>query len=961
MARRKGGPTRNPAVRNEPRSVGTARARDPLAREVKLLGSLLGQVIAEQEGADLLELVERVRRATIALRDGEDPAARADLDGALEGIDLDRAASLARGFSLYFQLVNLAQERQETRGRRRGADRGQTPEDGTLGGAVAQLRRWGWSSDRIDGLVGRLSIAPVLTAHPTEARRRTLLVALRRIEGLLASLADAGLPADEDRDLRRRLREEISLLWRTGQVRAAPPTPLDEVRAAMTFFDQSLFETTPRVYRALDRALDPSGSGRAAGAAGAAADSGRTGTRPPRVPAFLHWGSWIGADRDGNPNVTAELIDRVLAVQADHVLRGYEAVATRLGWTLAAQFPAGRLDGPLAARLARDDEQLSEWARELRSRFGDEPLRRRLGAIAERLRRTRAHLTEQPAPLAGRYAGPEELVAELAEVQAALVAAGLPRVAWGAVQDFRWQVETFGFHLAELEVRQHAAVHDAALEALARRPPDLERELVPGVVAGEVLATFRAMAAAQHRFGERACRRYVISFTRSAADVAVVLRLAELAGRPDPPAILSGGFGPGVPELDVVPLFETADALLSTGAVLEAILADPAYREHLAARGDRQEVMLGYSDSNKESGFLAASWMLYRAAEELATVARRRGVVLTLFHGRGGAIGRGGGPTNRAIRAQPPGSVDGRFKMTEQGEVIAAHYASRSLAERQLEQLTSAVLLASTPEHDAAAAAAAATGRPVLDELAAEARAAYRALVWEEPAFAAYFRAATPIAELAGLPLGSRPAARGRGPAGLPEAGQRDAGRPGEALEELRAIPWVFAWSQSRVNLPGWYGLGAALDAYRARHGEAGIERLARLYRDWPFLGSVLDNAELVLAKVDLAVGRRYAALAAGALGPEADRLWGRIEEEHRRSVELLCRVTGRARLLEGSPALQRSLHLRSPYVDALSELQVRLLARLRGLAPDDPDRERLGRLVQLTVSGVAAGLQNTG
>ena len=397
--------------------------------------------------------------------------------------------------------------------------------------------------------------------------------------------------------------------------------------------------------------------------------------------------------------------------------------------------------------------------------------------------------------------------------------------------------------------------------------------------------------------------------------------------------------------LDLVPLFESSEPLQQAGAILGALLDDPSYREGLAARGDRQEVMLGYSDSNKESGSLSAAWMLHQAQSALVEAATARGVTLTLFHGRGGALGRGGGPTNRAILGQAPGSVDARLKLTEQGEVIAANYADPTIARRHLEQMTGAILQASAPEHDARLERALAVGGPIVDELAATARVAYRSLVHDDPGFASFFRDITPIRELSDLRLGSRPAARGR----------RD---EAPTIDSLRAIPWTFAWSQARINLPGWYGLGHALEAYRTVHGEDGMDALARLVRDWPFLSSLFDNAEMSLAKADMGVARLYAALATGA-GDE--RRWDAIETEFRRTVALLARITGRQRLLDGSPVLQRSVALRNPYVDSLSELQVRLLARLRAMSPDDPERERVLRLVQLTVNGVAAGLQSTG
>jgi phosphoenolpyruvate carboxylase len=914
--------------RAEPSGIGSAGARDPLAREVRLLGALLGQVIIEQAGLEDYDAVERIRRRAIALRKADDPLERERQTADLDALELGRTETVIEAFSLYFQLVNLAEARGRVRTLRR---RERAARDGLLDDSVAEavhrLRASGVDEAGLDAAFERLRISPVLTAHPTEARRRTTLVALRRCARLLERLDDARLTPSEDREIRRRLREEITILWRTSDLRAIAPEPLDEVRTAMAIFDATLFTLVPRLYRSADAALDAP-RGRAI----------RTGERPPRVPAFLRYGSWIGGDRDGNPFVTAELTERALRIQADHVLHGLEAVALRLMQTESvATGGAYGVPRALVTRLGRDAEELPETDRQLRRRFPDEPYRQRFGFIAERLRRTRVALTDDNGPRAGHYDDPAALDAELAEIQVALVEDGLPRLAWGEVAELRWQLATFGFHLASLEIRQHRDVHRAAL-ATVRDGGDETAEVSTGVSTAEVLATFRAIAAAQARFGVDACRRVIVSFTSGPQDVLDVLELARHATAPDGAS----------PVLDVVPLFESSGALHAAGPILDALLAEPAYRAHLATRGDRQEVMLGYSDSNKESGFLAAAWMLHGAQAALVDVATRHGVELTLFHGRGGAIGRGGGPANRAIIGSAPGAVDGRLKLTEQGEVIFANYGDPAIARRHLEQLTGAVLLASTADHDRRAAAALRDGGPILDELAASARTAYRALVHDDPGFAAFFRDITPIAELSDLRLGSRPAARGRTRAEAPPP-----------IDALRAIPWTFAWSQSRIGLPGWYGLGSALEAYRAAHGEAGLAEIGRLYRSWPFLSSVLDNAETILATADMGVARRYASLLGGDDGHA--RRWAAIEAEYHRTVGLLLTVTGRERLLDGAPVLQRSVALRNPYVDALSELQVRLLARLRGMAPDDPERPRVLRLVQLTVNGVAAGLQTTG
>ena len=940
----------NPAVRAEPAGIGTAGARDPLAREVKLLGALLGQVIAEQAGEPLLARIEAIRERAKANRRaaaGTEPQAVVE---DLDQLDLATIESIIRAFGLYFQVINVAEERDRVRSlrRRERAGRG-APLENSLAAAIDRLVAEGTSPATLMELIAGLSVVPVLTAHPTEARRRTLLLALRRVARLVDQLDDPRLTPSEDTGLRRRLREEVTLLWRTAELRSIAPSPLDEVRSAMVFFDETLFRVTPVVIRALDGALDRAGQrpvGLRSGSMPAASvrlasDSGQTGTRPAAVDTFLHWGSWIGADRDGNPNVTAELTAQAARIHADHVLRGHEAVVTRLMQTIAPVVPDRRLDRRIAGRLLDDEEELPELMRQLDRRFGDEPYRRRLGAIAERLRRTRSALIGATAPLSGRYRDAGQLSVELDELADALVADGLERVAYGDLQDLRWQVQTFGFHLAGLEVRQHSEVQSAALAALrAARTAPLDG---PGPAALELLASLRAVAEIQRRFGADAAGRWIVSFTRGPQDVLDVLELAELAGLDDPGAERTAGFVAARPELDIVPLLESADALRHAGSILEALVADSGYRAHLATRGNRQEVMLGYSDSNKESGFVAANWLLYRAQGELVRAARTHGLELTLFHGRGGAIGRGGGPAARAILAQAAGSIAGRLKLTEQGEVIAANYANQTIARRHLEELAGATLLASAEAHAGRHAAAESDGGPIMDELAQSSEEAYRALV-DKPGFAQFFRRVTPIEELAGMRLGSRPARR--------------PGTEVSPIGSLRAIPWVFAWSQVRLGLPGWFGLGSALEAFGRRHAETGFDRLARLYRAWPFFGSILDNAELALARVDLPTARAYHGLDAG---PAAGQAWSAIEAEYERAVRHLNRVTGRAHLLDGLPAIQRSLSVRAPYLDPLAEIQVHLLARLRRMSADDPALESVRRLVQLSVNAIAAGLQATG
>ncbi len=903
---------------------------DPLTLEIARLGRLLGEVVEEQAGADLRWLVARTRRRAVRARAG-DAAARRALERELDALGDATAEVVIRAFLLHFRLANLAEQRYRVRIlQQRGRRARPGDADDTLAGVIRTLRAKGRFPTVAAGaaaVIRDLRIHPVLTAHPTEARRRTALMALGRVARILEARDDPRLPATAARALDDRLREELVILWRTAEVRSDVPVPLDEVRTALVFFDATLYSLVPAFQRALEAA---------------------TGLDPVALPAVLHLGSWIGSDRDGHPGVTAEVTEHAARIQADHVLRGHEAVATRLMQTIAVVVPPELLDRALAARLIDDADSLPDLDATLRRRFPDEPYRRRFGAIAERLRRTRYHLTGAPGPTTGRYADAADLMTELLEIQRSLAAAGLGRVASGSVQDFCWQVQTFGFHLAELEVRQHADVHRAAVATLraAADPGEPagtapEAEIAPGVTATDVLETFRSIARIRARFGARAAGRVVVSFTEHVSDVTDVLELAEAA------------IGPAAADLDIVPLFESAASLHAADQVLEPILANQRYRAHLRARGDRQEVMLGYSDSNKESGFVAANWLLHRAQAALASVADRHGIELTLFHGRGGTVGRGGGRLDRAILGQPPGTVRGRLKVTEQGEVVAARYGDPSIALRHLELLAGAVIMAGASDAaDVSARTGASDGVTVataklMDHLGDASAVAYRALVYDDPGFAGFFRRVTPIDVLSDMRLGSRPASRGARPTA-----------EDDGIELLRAIPWGFAWAQARIELPGWYGLGAAIEAVTQDEGPSAVGRLGALYRTWPYLTAVIDHAELALARSDLAVARRYASLAT-ELGD--DLRWAAIEQEHERSVRGVLAITGRSRLLDTTPAIARAIALRNPDIDTLSELQVGRLARLRALPADAAGRPELERLVRLTVSGVAAGLQVTG
>jgi phosphoenolpyruvate carboxylase len=899
-----------------------------MRRDVRLLGDILGEIIRDSAGPGLLADVEQLRRAVIEARHGERDAWEAGFDATDPAGDeiaklvaswsLEAAEQVARAFTVYFHLANLAEEHQRIRNLRE-RDSGLEPVRESLAAAVAEISRDA-GPGHLGELLESLRVHLVLTAHPTEARRRAVVAALRRISVLLDALDDLRAAAADRAEARRELREQIDLLWRTSQLRVKAMDPIDEVRTVMTAFDETLFRIVPAVYRELDRAVAPLMSETA-------------GTVASPVPAFLRFGSWVGADRDGNPFVTAQVTRETAAIQADHILRALENVTIRVGRALTLHDqttpPSAGLRRALAAASAAHPELLAEIA----ARSPQEPYRTYLLYAAQRLAATRA----RHADLA--YRGPWDFLADLRVVQESLAAAGAAKQAHGELQHLIWQVQTFGFHLAGLEVRQHSEVHARALAELrAAGPPGAELAGTWSAQTEEVLATFRAVAWVQDRFGVDACHRYVVSFTRSAQDIAAVYELARYA--------TAGG---RVPTLDVVPLFESAADLANAPDVLTGMLALPDVAERLAVGGRELEAMLGYSDSAKELGPASATLRLFDTQARLAGWAAAHGVRLTLFHGRGGALGRGGGPAGRAVLAQAPGSVNGSFKVTEQGEVIFARYGQQAIAKRHLEQVSSAVLLASSARIAERTAAAAETYRDIAVRIDQAACAAFRGLV-EADGFADWFARISPLGEIGGLRIGSRPAKRGLRPPADPVRG-----RATEAtmdLADLRAIPWVFAWSQTRMNLPGWFGLGSGLAVIAEADGP---DMLRRAYREWPLFGVLLENAEMSLAKTDRLIGARYL-----ALGGRPD-LTERVLAEYDLTRRLVLTVTGHDRLLANRHVLSRAVTLRDPYVDALSYLQLRALAALREPATQDEERERLERLLLLTVNGVAAGLQNTG
>nr|WP_233189098.1 phosphoenolpyruvate carboxylase [Subtercola sp. Z020] len=873
---------------------------EDLRNDVRLLGALLGRVLAEAGGEALLHDVEQLRALTIAAYEGESAGAGADsgsvsiedAERLVDSFTPERAEQVARAFTCYFHLSNLAEEHHRVRVlRARDATADAVPAD-SLPGAIEQLV-FEVGEAETKRRLENLRFHPVLTAHPTEARRRAVASGIRRISELLEArdhLLPDTLTADEND---RRLLEEIDVLWRTSPLRTTRPTPLDEVRTAMSIFDQTLFEVVPRVYRMLDDWL-----------LGSAA-----GSRPTEAPAFLRLGSWIAADRDGNPFVTAAVTKAAAAIASEHILLGLEHVATRIGRTLTLT----EADTPASRALTGLWETQRSFAGDVTSQIGtrapNEPHRRVLLVVAERIAATR----RRDADLG--YQNPDELLSDLRVIQQSLAAAGALRSANGELQGLIWQVETFGFHLAELEVRQHSKVHRQALDEVRAGGPLGEMTL-------EVLDVYRTIAFLQRRYGQQAARRYIVSFTQSSADLATVYELAEAAmGSPE-----------AAPVLDAVPLFETFDDLAASTTILAEMIELPAVKARLEATGRRLEVMLGYSDSSKDVGPVSATLALYSAQQRISEWAEQNDIVLTLFHGRGGALGRGGGPANEAVLAQPPGSVEGRFKLTEQGEVIFAQYGDKTIAARHIEQMAAATLLASSPSNEEANRSATEDFAGVAETMDARSRERFYDLIKRE-GFPQWFAQVTPLEEVGLLALGSRPARRGLSI---------------ESLEDLRAIPWVFAWTQARINLTGWFGLGSALAAV------GDVDVLQDAYSRWPLFTAMIDNVEMSLAKTDLRLAKRYLALG------DRDDLAALVLEEMELTREWVARTTGHAELLEARPVLRRAVHLRSPYVDALSLLQLRALRQIRASGSTDPLDEP-HQLLLLAVNGVAAGLQNTG
>jgi phosphoenolpyruvate carboxylase len=960
----------------------------PLRRDIRMLGDALGRAIQQYGGSDVFETVERLRRSCKRLRDcaellahsseteaGQLRAEMAALDAEImqivERCDLRMAIDVIRAFTIYFHLVNTAEQYHRIR-RRREHERGPepTPQRGSLAALVALLQRQGVPAETLRALLQRLSIELVFTAHPTEATRRTLIIKSRQVAELLdAHDREQGYaPGQPPRPwLRQReLESTIALLWRTDAVRHVRPQPVDEVKMGIYYLDEVIYEALPQLYEEFEQWLEQSYP-----------------DLDLRLPPFLRIGSWIGGDQDGNPNVRPETLLQALRLQRASLLAHYRRSIEALAREYSQSITYSKISPALQRSLEEDAARLPEYDSELGEQTRLEPYRRKLSFMWKRLGATLVatgameELTGEsgalPAARAVAYRDASELLADLRLVYDSLLADGEREVANGGLARLIRQVELFGFHFAALDVRQHSERHASALAELLRvtglaealsDPPAraylemdeeervrlLERLLCdPRVLprrglqlsreTATVLGTFEAIRQAREEFGPQAITCYIISMARTLSDLLEVQFFCKEAG---------------IVGLPIVPLFETIADLRSCAAVMESAFRHPLYRRWLASHGDEQQIMLGYSDSSKDGGMLTSGWELYQAQQRLAALGRRHGIGITIFHGRGGAIGRGGGPIYEAILGQPPGTVNGRLRITEQGEMLSFKYGLPEIAVRNMELVVAGVVESSLPGVEERSEPP--RWRQIMDRLSEAAYRRYRRLIYEDREFLSFFEQATPILELGWLNIGSRPARRSGG----------------RNIEELRAIPWVFSWMQSRYVLPSWYGVGAAIEEFVTAEPD-GLHELQQMYRSWPFMRAFLDNLQMTLSKADMHIARHYATLVADE--GLRRRISAEIEEEYERTRCMLLRIVGGKALLDNAPVLQRSIRLRNPYVDPLSYFQVVLLRRLRALGgpldlskaeqqeagEQERERARLTYAVLLTINGIAAGLRNTG
>ncbi len=904
-----------------------------LRNDIRLLGRILGDTVRDQEGADVFDLVERIRQTSIRFHRDDDEPARRELELILDSMSISQTVRIVRAFSYFSHLANIAEDQNNIRQMRARSSAGGSPRPGTLALTLSHARAAGFSAADLRKFFATALVSPVLTAHPTEVRRKSTIDREMEIAALLDRRERVQLTPEEAEASDEQLRRAVLTLWQTNLLRRTKLTVLDEVGNGLSFYDYTFLYEVPWLHCALEDRLNEG-----------------EGAAPGELPSFLKMGSWIGGDRDGNPFVTAEVMRGTLRMQSSRILHYYLEELHVLGSELS-----------LAAHLAdvsKDLRALAERSPDTSPHRKGEPYRLAVSGIYARLTATAARLdVEITRPAVGEaaaYANVGEFKADLDILYRSLISNNSRVIARGRLRHLRRAVDCFGFHLASLDMRQNSDVHertvaeliDAAMPGMSYLA--LNEEARIALLAGELrntrpltssfvkyseetvgeLAVFHAAAEAHARFGAEAISQCIISMCKGVSDMLEVALLLKEAGIINPS---------GRSAINIVPLFETIEDLQASSGIMDRILSLHDYRKLVDSRGGVQEVMLGYSDSNKDGGFVTSGWELYKAEIELVEVFERHHVRLRLFHGRGGSVGRGGGPSYDAILAQPGGAVNGQIRITEQGEIISSKYSNAEVGRDNLEILAAATLEASLlqPKHSAPSK----DYLKAMERLSSLAFKAYRGLVYETEGFADYFWSSTVITEIATLNIGSRPASR----------------KKTRAIEDLRAIPWVFSWAQCRLMLPGWYGFGSAVETWVKEHPDKGMPFLRELYREWPFFRTLLSNMDMVLAKSSIAIASRYAELVPDVALRES--IFGRIRQEWQTSIDLLLDITGQERLLQGNPLLERSIRNRFPYLDPLNHVQVELLKEHRAQNPD----EQVLRGIQITINGVSAGLRNSG
>jgi phosphoenolpyruvate carboxylase len=921
-----------------PPGIGFEPKDEPLRRDINLLGRVLGRILIEQEGEELFETEEEVRLLCKRLRFDYDPELDERLRRRIGAMSVEKLRRIVRAFSVYFQLVNIAERYHRVRRRRQYESAPDSPpQRASVASALARLKSEGLGKEALRSVLEEMSVGLVMTAHPTEAMRRSVRRKHVRIGEMLEAMESPDLTWKEQRRLEEDLAEEITVLWQTEELRVRRPEVDQEIERTLLFFENPLISATLEAYREFEDEL-----------------SRQFPEETPRLGRILEFGSWVGGDQDGNPFVEPEMITTALGLHREIILGRHLASVVWLADHMsqsAGMFPVSE---ELRRSVVRDEWLMPGLVGRYSEVDPNEVYRRKLLFMSERLRLA----LEQPGSPSA-YSGVSEFLNDLSTIRDSLLQNGGVRVAEGGLRDLIRQAEVFGFHLAKLDVRQESftvvravahlvsvgtgedllSMDEAARAALLRRliaDPDLslpEPEDVPEETR-KVLETFGRIRRAKEEHSGTPVETFILSMARNAGDVLCVQLLARRAGLLE----VDEDGGCTANHLRVTPLFETVEDLGRAPEVLRELLEDRFYRSSLTKSDDLQEIMLGYSDSGKDAGYVTSNWTLYKAQGLLSSVARKHGVNLRLFHGRGGSAGRGGGPSYQAIMAQPPHTLRGRIRITEQGEVISFKYSMRGLARRNLDTVLAAVLEASadeTPDEPEP------QWVEIMEGLSAKARDTYLGLVYEDEDFLTFFSEASPIGELSLLNMGSRPARRVQN----------------TAVDSLRAIPWVFAWTQNRFLLPSWYGAGTALGGYAFT--ESGLAVLREMYVGWAFFRTLVDFMQMTLAKSDLRIAEHYTSLVSDPATRR--RLWTRISEEHVDCVRSILLITENENLLDDSPVLQRSIRLRNPYVDPLSYIQVALLRRLRALSEISKEREGVLNTLLLSISGVSSGMLNTG